>query len=104
MARKNWIREALGASEGIPVKVGHAPWDFYKLLDTLKDRLKAGKGQGRPTDEEWTIRRLVGFRTRTWKQLQRLAEASAKRGGPKLSPAQIAAFLIEETLAKTRVG
>ena len=104
MARKDRISEALGASAEFPVKVGHAPWDFYELLDTLKKRLKAGKGKGRPTDEKWTIRRLVGFRTRTWKQLQRLAEASAKRGGPKLSPAQIAAFLIEETLDRTRVG
>ncbi len=104
MAKKDRIDEILGASVRFPVKVGHAPWDMYKLLDALKARLKPGKGTGRPTDEDWTVRRLVGFRSRTWKRLQHLAEASAKKGGPRLSPAQIAAFLIEETLDKTEVG
>ena len=104
MPKKDRIDELLGASVRIPIKAGHAPWDFYHLLDTLKSRLKPGKGQGRPTNEAWTIRRLVGFRNRTWKRLTRLADASAKQGGPRLSPAQIAAFLIEDTLDRTEVG
>ena len=87
-----------------PVRVGHAPWDFYKLLDSVQGRVQPGKGKGRPTNEHRTIRRLVGFRSRTWKRLPRLSEASARRGGPCLSPAQIAAFLIEETIDRTSVG
>jgi hypothetical protein len=102
--KKDRIDELLGASVRFPVKVAHAPWDFYKLLESLKGRVQPGKGKGRPTNEEWTIRRLVGFRDRTWKRLQRLSEASVRRGGPRLSPAQIAAFLIEETIDKTEVG
>lgn len=104
MRKKDRIDQILGASVRFPVKVGHAPWDFYHLLDEIKARLKPGKGHGRPTDQRWTIRRLVGFRSRTWKRLRHMAEASAKRGGPRLSPAQIAAFLIEDTLGKTEVG
>jgi hypothetical protein len=104
MVKGRKIDEILGSSVRFPVKVGHAPWDFYKLLDALKGRVRPGKGGGRPTNEEWTIRRLVGFRSRTWQRLQKLAEASERRGGPRLSPAQIAAFLIEETLDKTDVG
>ena len=46
--RKDQIDELLGASVRVPVKGGHAPLDFYHLLDTLKSRLKPGKGQGRP--------------------------------------------------------
>jgi hypothetical protein len=104
MMKKNEIDELLGASVRFPVKVGHAPWDVYKLLDSLKDRVQPGKGKGRPTNEDWTIRRLVGFRSRTWKRLQQLSEASVRRGGPRLSPAQIAAFLIEETIDRTSAG
>jgi hypothetical protein len=104
MIKKDRIDELLGASVRIPVKVGHAPWDFYKLLDSVKSRVQPGKGKGRPTNEDWTIRRLVGFRRRTWKRLQKLSEASVRRGGPRLSPAQIAAFLIEDTIDRTNVG
>jgi hypothetical protein len=102
--KKDRIDELLGASVRFPARVGHAPWDFYKLLDSIKGRVQPGKGKGRPTNEDWTIRRLVGFRSRTWKTLQRLSEASVRRGGPRLSPAQIAALLIEETINKTDVG
>lgn len=102
--KKDRIDELLGASVRFPVKVGHAPWDLYKLLDSLKARVQPGKGKGRPTNEEWTIRRLVGFNSRTWKRLQKLSDASVRRGGPRLSPAQIAAFLIEETVDRTNVG
>jgi len=104
MVKNNEIDKILGASVRFPVQVGHAPWDAYRLLDSLKKRLRPGKGKGRPTDEEWTIRRLVGFRSGTWRRLQQLSEASVRRGGPRLSPAQIAAFLIEETLKRTDVG
>lgn len=104
MAKNDRIGKILGASVERKVKVGHAPWDFYRLLDSLKGRLRPGKGQGRPTDKEWTIRRLVGFRGATWRRLRRLSEASARRGGPRLSPAQIAAFLIERSLKKSGVG
>ena len=103
--KEDRISRILGASVRLPAGLsGHAPWDMYHLLDTLKARLKPGKGMGRPTEEEWTVRRLVGFRARTWKRLQRLAEKSAKQGEPRLSPAQIAAFLIEQTLEKSKVG
>jgi hypothetical protein len=104
MMKKDKIDELLGASLRFPVKVGHAPWDFYQVLDTLKSRVTPGKGKGRPTNEDWTIRRLVGFRSRTWKRLKKLSEASGRRGGLRLSPAQIAAFLIEETIDRTDVG
>ena len=104
MARKDSTGDLLGSSVRFPVKVGHAPWDFFRLLDSLKARLKPGKGRGRPTDEDWTIRRLVGFRRRTWERLRRLAEASTPRGGPKISPAQIAAYLIEQTMDRAEPG
>ena len=99
--RKDRIDKLLGVSVRFPVRVGRAPWDFYQMLDSLKGRVQPGKGKGRPTNEAWTIRRLVGFRSRTWKRLQRLSEASMSQGGPRLSPAQIAAFLIEKTFGKT---
>jgi hypothetical protein len=104
MVKASQIDAILGASVRFPVDVGHAPWDFYKLLDALKGRVRPGKGRGRPTNEGWTIRRLVGFRSRTWRRLQELSEASVRRGGPRLSPAQIAAFVIEEGLKRTGVG
>ena len=78
--KKERVDEILGASVQFPVKVGHAPWDFYRLLDSLKARVRPGKGGGRPTNEEWTIRRLVGFRSQSWNRLQRLARAREGRG------------------------
>lgn len=104
MLKGRKIDRILGASVRFPIRVGHAPWDLYKLLDMLKGRVRPGKSGGRPTNGEWTIRRLVGFRSRTWQRLRRLAEASERRGGPRLSPAQIAAFLIEDSLDRTDVG
>jgi len=104
MAKQDRISKLLGASVERAVKAGHSPWDFYHLLDSLKSRLRPGKGLGRPTDEAWTIRRLVGFKSGTWRRLQKLSESSARRGGPRLSPAQIAAVLIEDTLKRTDVG
>jgi len=101
--KKDRIDKLLGASVRFPVKVGHGPWDINKVLDALKSRVQPGKGKDCPTEEDWTIWRLVGFSSRTWKRLQKLSDASARSGGPRISPAQIAALLIEETIDRTNV-
>lgn len=92
MMKKERIDELLGAGVRFRVKLGRSPWEFYRLLDSLKARIQP---------ENWTIRRLIGFRCRTWKLLQKLAMATGRGGGTRLSPAEIAAVLIEEILGRT---
>lgn len=104
MAKKYPIAGALGADGSFAVKVGHAPWDLYALVDRLRHRITPRRGPGRPTDRDWAIRRLVGFRKATWRKLRKLSDASARKGGRKLSPAQLAAYLIEETLRRSHTG
>ncbi len=100
-AKDDRIGALLGASKPKSVPYGHAPWDLYELLDSLKSEVQTGKKGGRPTNGNWKIRRLVGFRTRTWKKLQRLSKETSVEG-TQVSPAQIAAFLIENSLKETK--
>lgn len=88
---------ALGASRVIPIAERNAagPLDWLALGDAIRGRLVSSGG--RPSDPRWDTKRLVPFRRRTW---QRLAQQARRlsRGGRKVGPAQLAAFLIEERL------
>ncbi len=100
--RTNPVAKLLGASKVRRVAVGHSPWDLYHLLDSLRLQLTPGKGRGRPTNPSWTIRRLVGFSRETWRDLVRLARTTRKQGTPRLTPAQIASWIIEDSIRRSR--
>lgn len=94
------IRKALGANQPVPVRTQpHGPFGVLQLQAELAERLQTGGGAGRPSDPSWTIRRLVGFRPDTWRTL---TEIAARLSTPRrrISPGQVAASLIEDSVAK----
>ncbi|HUG63128.1 MAG TPA: hypothetical protein VMP03_14865 [Methylomirabilota bacterium] len=98
------IRWALGADPPVVVRAtGHGPFGVLSLATELGERLVPSHGarRGRPTDPEWEIRRLVGFRRETWDQLNELA-ARASTPRRRVSPAQVAALLVEKGLEPLR--
>src|SRR3712207_605121 len=96
------IRAALGANQPVPVRTPpHGPFGVMQLQAELAERLRPRSRAGRPSDPEWTMRRLVGFRPETWRAL---AEIAAQVSTPqrRVSPGQVAARLIEDGLARLR--
>ena len=103
---KNWPEEvanALGASQHIPLvrRGAQGPLGLLQLRTELSQRLRSGGG--RPTDPDWTIRRIVPFKPAGWAELERFAERLTAVGRT-VSPAQLAAFLIERGLAELEEG
>ena len=72
---------------------------FLGLSQGFLSRLVSGGG--RPTDPSWTVRRLVPFSSETWSRLtaeaRRLSTSSRR-----MTPAQLAAILIERHLEPER--
>jgi len=90
----------------VPVRVrraGHGPFGVLALSADIAARLRPGAGErpGRPTDPTWELRRLVGFRRETWKALGEIADRTST-AGRRISPAQVAAVLIEEGVERLR--
>ena len=92
------IAKALGASRSAPLKKDRSggPLEWLQLAQILQERLVSTGG--RPSDPDWDTKRLVPFRSRTWKRLTQEAEAISAQGR-KVGPAQLAAIMIEERLA-----
>ena len=78
---------------------------FTRLAQHLDERLapSAGKRPGRPTNEEWTEQRKVPMSAGTLAALQELsARLSSERR--KVSPMQLAAQLLEESVVQIAAG
>jgi hypothetical protein len=100
------MAEALGASLSFPVSTRPTvPFGILQLQAELAEQLRppSGAQAGRPSDPEWTIRRLVGFRPETWRALGEIA-AQASTSQRRVSPGQVAARLIEDGLARLRAS
>lgn len=93
------IRQALGAGEAIPLASApsQGPLDLLQLRAELGGRLQSSGG--RPSDPEWSIRRLVPFKKNAWEKLELLAE-QCRSTGQSVSPSQLAALLIERGLQR----
>jgi len=91
------IADALGAQRSIPLTglPSQGPLDLLQLRAELGRRLRSTGG--RPTDPEWTLRRIIPFREKGWLELERLATRCSDEG-QKVSPSQLAALLIERGL------
>ena len=96
------IASALGASRRIPLSTdAQGPLGLVQLRSELAARLQSDGG--RPTDPAWTVRRVVPFRPAGWAELQEFA-ARITAQGRSVSPAQLAALLIERGLAQLEEG
>ena len=71
-----------------------------RTLENLQGRLVPGQGKrpGRPSDASWVRHPKVPMSEATRRRLSLLAER-ASAGGRKVSPMQIAAQILEDTLA-----
>lgn len=96
------IANALGASRRVAVNTdAQGPLGLVQLRSELALRLQSDGG--RPTDPAWTVRRIVPFRPAGWAELQDFA-ARLTAQGRSVSPAQLAALLIERGLAQLEEG
>jgi len=95
------LAKALGAKRVVPVPnlPSGGPLDLLALRAHVASRLRSAGG--RPTDPDWKLQRLVPFRKDRWHELEELASrlSSDQR---KVSPAQVAAMLIEHALQDVR--
>ena len=93
---------SLGASRtfGITNKP-QGPFGVAALLDEIQNRL-VSRG-GRPSDPGATIRRLVPIRKQVWRSLKAQA-AFLSSHGKRVSPAQLAAMLVEKSILELQTG
>ena len=78
---------------------GRSPAGMLALQHSLQGRFVSTGG--RPSDNAPTIRRLVTVRKRVWKELQVRAALLSRLGQP-VSPGQLAAILLENSLSGLR--
>ena len=95
------VEKALGAKRIVPVPnlPSGGPLDLLELRAHVASRLRSSGG--RPTDPDWKLQRLVPFRKDRWRQLEDLA-TRLSNDERKVSPAQVAAMLIEHALQDVR--
>jgi len=94
------IAKALGAERRGKVTASGGHFGAMQLLADIEARFRVPSGGGRPTDPDWTERRLLPLAPRTLKKLEEIAASVRKRGGANLEPMQLAALLIEKTTEK----
>jgi len=90
------LTSSLGATRSFKVSTKpHGPFGVAALLDEIGSRL-VSRG-GRPSDPG-TIRRLVPLKENVWRSLKSQA-VSLSRPGRTVSPAQLAAILLEKSVS-----
>jgi len=91
------IAKALGAERQGKVRAKGGHFGAMALLADVQARFRVPKRGGRPTDPDWTERRLVALAPATLRRLGYLAAKVGKHGGVQLAPMQLAALLLEKT-------
>ena len=91
------VARALGAKRrgGISIPFYYAPGFFLRVREHLKERLTSSGG--RPTVSDWRVVRKTRYSEKTWRELERLS-VNWSRGGTAISPAQVAARIVEEAV------
>lgn len=100
------IAKALGATIGEPVSdTGGGAFGMAWLTAELRSRLEPiqGKRPGRPSDPSWVYSRKVPMSEETLERLEGLAEA-VSTSERKVSPMQVAAQLLEESIGRLEGG
>jgi hypothetical protein len=93
----NKIAKGLGAERRGKVTSGGGYFGAMHLLADIQARLRVPSGGGRPTDPQWTERRLVPLAPRTLERLEELTAKVREQGGVNVEPMQLAALLLEKT-------
>jgi hypothetical protein len=79
---------------------GKTPSGILALQHELRGRLVSAGG--RPADPSPTIRRLVPIKKQVWRELQKHASLLSRLGQP-VSPGQLAAMLLENSVSHLRL-
>jgi len=109
------IAKALGAEHRgkVAAKSGH--FGAMQLVAEIQSRFQVPQRGGRPTDPQWTERRLVPLAPETLTRLSQIAKKLHDEQGIAITPLQLAALLLEhaavevderaaEKLAREHVG
>ena len=96
----NRIAKKLGAEvKGKVPDVGGGAFGMAQLAEILTERLQPSQGRrpGRPSDPSWVVQGKVPMSEETKERLAALAE-ELSGAGRRVSPMQVAAQLLEESL------
>ncbi len=109
------IAKALGAEHRgkVAAKSGH--FGAMQLVAEIQSRFQVPHGGGRPTDPNWTERRLVPLAPETLTRLSQMAKKLHDELGIVIAPLQLAGLLLEhaagevddrgaEKLAREHIG
>ncbi len=91
------IARALGASrtQALADRDAQGPLGLLQLRAEVAQRLHSSGG--RPTDPDWTMRRVIPFDPDRWAELQALSDRLSAEGRA-VSAGQLAAMLVEHGL------
>jgi len=98
------IAKGLGGERRGRVAAGAGYFGAVQLLADLETRLRAPAGGGRPTDPQWTERRLLPLAPATLRRLEELADKIRTDRGISIEPMQLAALLLEKTAERIGAG
>src|SRR4029079_2982924 len=93
----NKIAKALGAERRGKVSSKGGYLGAMQLLADIDARFHVPRGGGRPTDPNWTERRLVPLAPRTLVRVEQLAVRIREDSHVSIEPMQLAALLLEKT-------
>jgi hypothetical protein len=91
------IARGLGAERRGRVAASGGYFGAMQLLADIEARFRVPAGGGRPTDPQWTERRLVPLAPRTLERLEEITARVREHGGVNVEPMQLAALLLEKT-------
>jgi hypothetical protein len=91
------IASGLGARRGgkLPAKGGY--FGAMQVLAEVAARFRVPARGGRPTDPQWTERRLVPLAPRTLERLEELTARIREHSHVNVEPMQLAGLLLERT-------
>ena len=69
-----------------------------QLVADIEARFRVPEGGGRPTDPQWTERRLLPLTHQTLGRLEEMTAKVCKQGKINVEPMQLAALLLEKTI------
>src|SRR6266545_5034541 len=96
------IARGLGAGRRGKVHASGGYFGALQLLADIEARFRVPPGGGRPTDPNWTERRLIPLAPQTLLRLDELTAKVRESRGVSIEPMQLAALLLEKTLEHLR--
>lgn len=90
------IAKGLGGERRGKIEARGGYFGAMQVLADVEERLRVPAGGGRPTDRNWTERRLLPLAPATLKRLKELADKIRTDRGISLEPMQLAALLLEK--------